>query len=202
MRLRLTFFVLLMGVSALTFGQKFQGGVFGGINASQIQNDGFSGFQKLALHGGAFVQREIAMDIGWKMELKYSARGIYRPSTQTDPHIYLSNITYMEIPLSITYLYNKKVEVELGIAPDVLLSEYYEKDRLPQESSYSSELRQFGLNGFAGISYFFHERVAVGLRYTNSLIPFHSFDYWTPTYFRSGFFHNVISIGLKYYILK
>ncbi len=202
MRLRLAFLVLLMGISALTFGQRFQGGVFGGINASRIQNDGYGGFQKLALHGGVFVQREIALNLGWKMELKYSARGMYHPRTQSVPIMQLSNITYLELPLSVYYLYNEKVEVEIGIAPDVLLSEYYEQDRLPLDPSYSADLRRFGLNGFAGISYYFHEKVAIGLRYTTSAIPFYAFDYWTPRYFSSGYFHNVISIGLKYYILK
>ena len=202
MRLRLAFFVLLMGFAAITFGQNFKGGIFGGLNASRIQNDGFSGFQKLSLNGGVFVQREFAPDLGWKMELKYSARGMSHYPTQSRLYIQLSHLVYLELPLSITYLYNEKVELELGFAPDVLLSEYYEDENGPLDPSYSSDLHRFGLNGFAGISYYIFDRVAVVFRYTMSAIPFSSFDYWTPTYFTSGLFHNVISIGLKYYILK
>ncbi len=200
--MRLAIFVLLMGFSAITFGQKFQGGVFGGLNASRIQNDGLSGFKKLGMHGGVFVQREIVSDLGWKMELKYTARGMSHLPTLAIPEMYLSHLTYLELPLSVTYLYNEKVEIELGVAPDVILSEYYEVDRLRSESSYAADLRKFGLNGFVGIHYYMHERVAVGIRYTTSAIPFHKFDYWTPRYFSSGFFHNVVSVGMKYYILK
>jgi hypothetical protein len=191
-----------MGFSVIAFGQKFQGGVFAGINASRIQNDQYSGFKKLGLHGGGFVQREITGELGWKMELKYAARGMYHHPTQQIPSIQISNITYIELPLSITYLYNEKVEVELGVAPDVLLSEYYEDEDGPLDPSYSADLRKFGLNGFVGINYYLHERVAVGIRYTTSAIPFYTFDYWTNRYFASGYFHNVISVGMKYFIIK
>ena len=202
MRLRLAFFVLLMGFTALTYGQKFQGGVFGGLNTSRIQNDDIGGFTKLGMHAGAFVGRDIGLNLGLKLELKYSTRGVYNYPNNMNNFLLITHLNYVELPLSITYLYNEKFELELGFAPDVLLSERYEDENGPLDPSTFPELRRFGLVGFAGFSYYFTERLAAGFRFTISAIPAHSFDYWTPTYFTSGLFHNVLSIGLKYYILK
>ena len=202
MRIRLTLFVLLLGLSTLAFGQKFQGGVFGGINASRIDNDSYSGYGKLGLNGGAFVGRELAFNMAWKMEVKYTSRGMVHLPTPSQPFIQESNLRYIAFPVSLTYLYNDKVEVELGIAPDILISEYYADEDGPLDPSYAADLRRFGLNGFLGINYYFIERMAVGLRYTISVVPFYAFDYWTPRYVSSGYFHDVISVGIKYYFLK
>lgn len=202
MKKRFAFLVLLTGLSVFAFAQDFKGGIFGGINASRIQGDELSGFGKLGLHGGAFVERDIAFSLAWKLELKYSARGVYHYPTDSKPFFLIKHLNYMELPLSISYLYNEKVELELGIAPDVLLSERYEDESGILDPSTFPELRRFGLNGFTGISYYLTERISAGFRFTMSVIPAHSFEYYRPTYFTSGLFHNVISVGMKYHILK
>ncbi len=203
MKNRLAFIGLLLGLSVVAFGQKFQGGVFAGLNASQVDNDGFAGYKKLGLNAGVFVGRELDYGLAWKMELKYTSRGMYQPPTLNNPsELAYSNLQYFEVPLSISYLYNEKVEVELGIAPDVLLREKYENESGILDPSYASDIRRFGLNVFGGINYYFIDNMAVGVRYTISGLPFYVFDYWTPRYISSGFFHDVLSMSVKYYFLR
>ncbi len=193
---------MILCISLTSFAQKFHGGIFAGINASQIDNDSYGGFNKLGLNAGAFVSREIMQNLNWQMELKYSSRGMYHHPTITQNFIDLSNLRYIELPISVHYFYNEKIQVELGFAPDMLLSEYYEDENGILDPEYAPDLRRFGVNVFAGAYYYFIENMAAGFRYTYSAIPFYPFDFWTSRYRDKGLFHDVISLSVKYYFVR
>ncbi len=202
MKINTGIIILILCISLSSSAQSFQGGIFAGINASQIDNDTYGGFNKLGLNAGAFVSREITPNFYWQMELKYSSRGMYHHPTINQNFIALSNLKYLELPLSIHYFYNEKIQVELGFAPDVLLSEYYEDEHGSLDPAYAPDLRRFGVNVFGGIYYYFIENMAVGIRYTYSAIPFYPFDFWTARYRDKGYFHDVLCLSVKYYFVR
>lgn len=190
--------VLFLGIFTAR-GQELKYGLFGGITASQVQGDSYSGFNKLGMTAGLFVNNHIDRNIYWQAEIKYLSRGVYKGPTDTDPTLYKSAYHYLEIPLSVHYLVNEKFLVELGTSPEVLLGEVYwdENGKLNPEGY--PENRRFGLSVFAGVGFWFNKRMMAGLRYTNSAIPFRDPQEWNNPQYR-GYFHNVMSLALAYKI--
>jgi hypothetical protein len=189
----------LMLVTGPLYGQQWKYGVFGGITASQVQGDPYSGFNKLGGTAGLFVNNQIEGKFYWQAELKYVSRGVYRGPTDSDQTLYKSTYRYVEIPLSVHYLVDGKFLVELGTSPEVLVGvAYWDENGLLAPEGYP-ENRTFGLSVFAGVGYWFSQRMMVGLRYTNSAIPFRDPQEWNNPQYK-GYFHNVMSLSLAYRI--
>lgn len=177
--------------------QEFNAGVFGGVTMSQVDGDSYGGFNKLGLTAGVFVNRELDYNIHWQLEIKYVSRGAYENFGPDDPRIDKSVYRYIELPLSVHYLYNEKIQIEIGISPEILLS-FTNFDEYGQtDPSLYPENRRFGLSAFAGIYYWFVPRTGVGLRYTYSAIPFRDPQEWNHPRYR-GYFHNVLCLTMAY----
>jgi hypothetical protein len=105
----------------------------------------------------------------------------------------------LELPLSVNYLFNETIFIEVGTSPEILITtRFWDENGLMDKSSYPDN-RRFGLSVFAGIGYWFNERLMAGLRYTNSAVPFRDPEEWNNSQYR-GYFHNVISLSLAYKI--
>ena len=196
----LSFFFLLTNLSA----QSFQGGISGGLNAARIDGDGHELYGKLGLNVGAFAARAIVPEmLYWQLELKYTSRGKSNIQRNTSGNIIgtsLIDLRYIEMPLYIHYFFNEKVQLELGLSPDVLLKERYEEDGI--EVPPDRELDRFGITAFAGANYFITDPFAVGIRFNYSVFPFYKFDAYAVRYRDSGWFHDVLSINARYYFTR
>lgn len=175
--------------------QEFNAGVFGGVTVSQVDGDTYGGFNKLGLTGGAFVNRELDYNIYWQLEIKYVERGAYEDFGSGIPS-YKTVYRYLELPLSVHYLFDGRIQAEIGISPEVLLSYAYYEGGYKVEYD-QTENRPFGLSAFAGIYYWFIPSTGVGLRYTYSAIPFRDPQEWHNAMNR-GYFHNVLALTMAY----
>ncbi len=179
--------------------QRFNAGVFGGITASQVDGDSYSGFNKLGMTAGGFVNRYIDYGIYWQVEIKYATRGVYKGPGLNDPTLYKSSYHMGEFPLSVHYLFEDRIQVELGIVPEVLLTtRFWDENGMIDPSTYPDH-RRFGLSVFAGFGYWFSKSAGVGIRYTYSAIPFRVPREWNHPRYR-GYFHNVLCLTLAYRI--
>lgn len=191
------FFLLLKGLSA----QHFEGGISGGLNAARIDGDGHELYGKLGLNAGAFAFRAIVPEmLYWQLELKYTSRGKYNIQRNTSGNIIgmsLIDLRYIEMPLSMHYFLNEKVQLELGLSPDLLLMERYEDQDGPLPPN--RDLDRFGITAFAGANYFISGPFAVGIRFNYSVIPFYKYGAVAIRFRDSGWFHDVLSINARYY---
>ncbi|MCF8224934.1 MAG: PorT family protein [Bacteroidales bacterium] len=195
--------ILFVTLQIYAVSQNFQGGVTGGLNAARIDGDGHELWGKFGLNAGAFVSRAIMPEIlYWQMELKYSARGKYQGPTIADPGIEIIDLKYAEMPLSLQYFINDRISAEFGFAPDVLLKAEYADENGFISPDYASELRTFGITVLGGLSYDVLERISIGIRFNYSVFPFYKFDAYAVRYRDTGFFHDVLSINMKYYFIK
>jgi hypothetical protein len=191
-------FIFMPGMTVIA--QQFNGGIFGGVTASQVDGDSYGGFNKLGFTAGAFVNRELAYDISWQMEIKYVSRGAYENFGPDDPRIYKTVYRYVALPLSAHYLFNEKIQAELGISPEVLIhyASFDEYGKIPPGVD-AEENRRIGLSAFAGVYYWFIPSTGVGLRYTRSAIAFREPQEWNNPQYR-GYFHSVLSLTMAYRI--
>ena len=203
MKTRLFATAILIILSCTTYAQAFKGGVLAGLNASRIDGDGHELYGKLGLNIGGFVAREILPGmLDWQMELKYTSRGKYQGPTIYFSGIEVITLTYVELPLSLQLHFNDRLGFELGFSPDVLLREFYADENGPISPDYANDLRRFGITALAGINYQLLDALSVGLRFNYSAIPFYKFDAYAVRYRDSGWFHDVLSLNLKYYFIR
>jgi len=182
--------------------QQFNAGLFGGMNTSQVDRDGYGGYNKLGFTAGAFANREFSPHFYWQMEIKYGGRGVYHPPDDNGNGYYKTSFHYFELPLSVHYLHQEKFQGEIGFSPDILISYVAYDDvrnKVPLEDKLGGN-RRFGLNLFAGVYYWFIPSMGVGLRFTYSAIPFYLIGE-SVRYLDSGDFHNVLSLTLAYKIV-
>jgi hypothetical protein len=178
-------------------GQDLNVAFYGGISASQVDGDSYSGFNKQGLCAGFLMNRHIAYDIYWQAELRYDNRGVYKGPSENDATLYWSSYHYLGLPLSANYLYDEKILLELGTSPEVLISNVFRDENGTLDPASYPENRRFGLSVFVGMGYWFSDHLMVGLRYTTSAIPFRDPEEWNHALYR-GYFHNVISLSLAY----
>ena len=190
---------MLFILTASGSGQDFNAGLFGGINISQVSGDIYTGFNKLGLNAGIFVNRLIDKQFYWQAEIKYGTRGVYQGPTDNNQSLYKSSYHIIELALSVNYLFDERIQVEVGTSPEVLISTlFWDENGLMDKSTYPDN-RRFGLSVFGGIAYWFTNRMMVNLRYTNSAVPFRDPEEWNNSQYR-GYFHNAISLSLAYRI--
>ena len=200
--IRIIIVILVTGTTAVSVeGQALHASVFAGVNASQVDGDTYSGFNKVGLTAGAFLNRLIDFNIYWQAELKYGMRGVYEGPDENSPDLYRSTYHVMELALSVHYLYQNRVMVELGTSPELLIAARFRDENGIMDPSTYPDNRRIGLSVFAGLGYCINEKLMAGLRYTNSAIPFRDPEEWNNPQYR-GYFHNVITLTLAYNFLR
>ena len=190
--------------SQYLMAQRFNGGALLGFNASQVDGDTYSGYNKFGFMGGAFVYTNIADRFDIQMEIKYMGKGARKKTTDFDPTLYKSNLNYIEIPLLLRYNTKSKIGLQGGLGFGYLFS-YSEEDEygvLP--SSATTHFRSFELSSIIGVTYQFAPKFKVDLRYSYSILSLVPIPKVATPYFRMGrgVYNNLFSIGVYYTLGK
>lgn len=132
--------ILLFSPSFSTFGQsnstffgrengkRFLGGLTLGLNASQVDGDGFSGFHSAGLNAGGLVYWFFTQEMALSMEFLYSQKGSHGVRTSYSPYggsyfaKYKMRLNYVEVPIVIHYLFQEKYMIGVGASFNALLS--------------------------------------------------------------------------------
>jgi hypothetical protein len=193
--LKSVFASILIVLSISSFSQKFEGGFFGGLSASQIDGDKNSGYNKIGLTIGAFTTLEINRNIDWKAEIRYIQKGSYIPSTFDK-----TTLQYAEVPLLLQYFINEKIFIEGGFVPEILLATKVEDKNGVYPSQTINQFHTFEFEETIGAGYYLTKNLAAGIRSTYSLFPAGG-RAPGPTYiFHRGEYNNVLSFTLYYHI--
>ena len=195
--------VLLFFVICNSFSQRFQGGPLVGFNASQVDGDTYSGFNKFGLMGGAYVFTQLSDVLDIQMEIKYMGKGAHKRTTDLDPYQYQSNLHYIEIPILLRYNTNTKIGIEGGLGFGHLFSYSEENENGVLSEKEANHFKPFELCSLIGLSYQFASKFTINLLYSYSILSLVNTPSVTYTYFRhSGVFNNLFSAGLYYNLGK
>ena len=197
----LTSLMLLLFVTCGSFAQRFHGGPLIGFNASQVDGDTYSGYNKFGLLGGAYVYTHLSNILDIQLEIKYMGKGAHKRTTVMDQTQYQSNLNYIEIPVLLRYNTKNKFGFEGGLGFGYLFaySEENEYGVIPYDVS--THFKPFELCSLLGINYQFAQKFSVNLRYSYSIFSIVNTPSVNYSYFRrTGVYNNLFSLGL-YYIL-
>jgi len=167
--------ILIISVACFTghfsFGQDyFKIGLIGGATGSQVHGDGLSGYHKLGLHIGAWVEHQL--DEKWSIgfELSYAQKGSKKnPSPDNGDYTsYKMHLEYVEVPIIAKYYLNKFFfEGGLGFNFLTKAEESNEIGLLPTYPPF----KKFELAFIGGLGYTISDKLKISLRTSNSIIP-------------------------------
>lgn len=194
--------VLLVFITGFVFGQRFEGGILAGFNASQVEGDNLTGYHKPGILAGAYVQTDIAPAVFTGMEIKFSQKGSRKKikPKDPDPQKYIMRLNYVDVPLFIGFRANERGTVLGGVSLGYLISgkefdeygEFVEEDR--------NEFNSFDLQPFIGFQFDLLDNIKLDLRGALSVLPIreHPGEDATTSYWLNNQFNNVISLALYY----
>jgi hypothetical protein len=191
--------ILLFICAGNAGAQHFEGGVLGGLTASQIDGDSYRGYNKVGIQAGAWVQRLFTYTVAGQLELRYVQKGSLHTNKPDDPTYYKAVLHYIDLPLMAQYIYNERVVFELGIGPEFLLSakEFDAHSELPEREPY---FHGFTLSAIAGVGYTFWDVLTFSARFNYSIIPIRDHPSGQSYLLNQGQYSHVLSFAVYYRI--
>jgi hypothetical protein len=200
-RMKKTGFILifLLIVAMHSYGQnRFKAGLRFGISTSQVEGDGYRGFNKFGLDAGLTLNAKINDKWSSQFEILFIQKGSkhsYSDSTGSNPDFYEMRLNYVEVPLLLNYK-QKKFTFEIGPAFGYLISarEYNYYGEFPSLTPfYSTEF-----SCIAGVHYQLFKKLGFTWRYSNSILPIRKYASGASFWFNPGQINVVLALTATY----
>lgn len=197
-----SFFFLLTAL--LLFSQEspasssFKAGIKAGINTSQMDGDGYAGFNKINPQAGFFLQKTLKNNAQIQLEIIYIQKGSRFPG---DPDngiftTYRIQMDYMEVPILYQHTWRKFL-FEIGPGIGVLFSSK-EENSFGVVPASGFNWRPWELDAMLGINYYITEKAFVNIRIHRSLISTVTTVAVTPYGTFGGAFNSVIGTSFNW----
>lgn len=197
--------IISLVVLALPFvvkAQDFRAGLLFGITPSQVDGDGISGYNKIGLRGGAFVEREINDKVFLFTDLSFTMKGS-RIASSKNVNIYQPELTtnYIDWGLYSGYRFSENIDLKAGLVPSVLI---YSKECTAggMEILGENPFRPINLLISGGINYSFSEHFSVDATYNYSIISIRPGKYEIFNFdikVSDAQYHHYINFSLMYH---
>ncbi len=204
------FFILLISLVAffqMASGQRFQGGLRGGLVASEVSGDNLGGPNKLGWFSSAFTFVEISDYADMKLEIMYIQKGSRSvPNEKNNFYEYKFYLQYVEIPLhyrmdisrytDITFLDQLKVSAGLSVS---VLVDHLETDMgTPVPSEEREDFHPAELNILLGISFPLTSSLDFNFGFSNSLTPIRPHAGGGKVWYNQGQYNTLWTFGISY----
>ena len=174
MKIKQILFLLILSITTSLNAQKFQGGIVGGIAATQVTGDKLSGYNHPGAQFGVFTQLALSEKSALRLSMYYIQKGSRKNASDVDLDSYVQRLNYIEIPLMYQFKpFSKqpKLSFNAGLSYAYLFSstDIVDGDKVP---SYSVDPRysyDFSIHG--GGAWKFTEKWSVALTYSYSILP-------------------------------
>jgi hypothetical protein len=184
--------------SFAAYAQKFNGGVLGGLSASEISGDRLEGPNKAGLYLGTFVNRYFSKRSSIQMELDYIQKGSRKNPDSLDYSTYLLRLNYIELPVHYKYDFHERGTLETGLGFGFLIHSYEEADGYEEVSG--TEFQTLDLSFNIGAYYRIFENLWINVRYSNSILAVRPHESGQTYKWNKGQYNEVLSFTLHYVI--
>lgn len=183
----------------ISFGQNFQGGPIFGFTATQVDGDTYSGYNKVGLIIGGFVNKKFSNNWSSQLEIKYIQKGSKKLSKNNDPSYYKLQLDYFDIPVIMQYHYKNKITFETGMAVSYLTKAQEDNDGYGLIAA-DPPFNKFEISALAGANYNITDRLIFNLRVSYSMHQIRNHTLRSTMWLRYGQFNNVISFSIYYFL--
>ena len=194
--------IFLLGITSMfSYSQRFEGGVLGGLNASQVDGDTYSGYNKPGIVAGGYVQTNLSRTVFVSMELKFAQKGSrHVDSLAVDgQRKYIMRLNYAEMPIYLGIRTSEKVSLLAGLSTGYLISgtEYDIYGKFVQADQHP--FNAIDVEAMLGFRFQMTKRLFVDIRGAYSMTPIRkkipdiSLYYW-----RSNQFNNLLNTTILY----
>lgn len=177
---------------------EFKAGLKAGLNTSQMDGDGYAGFNKINPQAGLFLNKRLKNQAKLQFELLYIQKGS-RFAGDPDNGIYTTyriQMDYVEVPLLYQYEWRKFL-FEIGPGLGVLFNTKEEDSNgLVPKSGF--KWRRYEIDAMLGLNYFFNEKAFVNIRIHRSILSTVSTVAVTPYGTFGGTFNSVIGTSFNW----
>lgn len=186
--------IMLLSITTMAFSQKkrvvfedfknekqrlFFGQASFGINATQIDGDGYGGYDKVGIVGGVGLTVFFKEKWTGSLEMLYSRKGSVNRRIDESPYAgsyfaeYIAKVNVIEMPLAITYYhFPKRWAFTAGVAFNILIDEmedfgyYYQPDiNIPPS------FERFSMDALVGLKYNFYGKYFIGAKFQYGITP-------------------------------
>ena len=200
----LVLFLLSLGLltQAQTAERAFHGGLYAGIATTQIDGDGYGGFNKAGVLVGAFVNTKVSEKVTAEFQLSFIQKGSinpYRPD-KGDFEYYKIALQYIEVPLLFRM---EKGKFTYGLGPSVGVLISSKEEDLNGEVNvpfHTFKDLEVGING--DLIYNLTPRIQTNIRYTHSILPVSNQAVFTQWGLVGGSYSMSLNFALRYRLSK
>lgn len=201
-------FALFLTIYSSFSAQVFKVGAIAGLSGSQVEGDGYGGYNKLGFIVGGFTNVSLSEKFSTQFEIYYINKGSQRnPNTsQGDVDEFHLNINYIELPLVLRYHY-KKFIFETGIYYSKFLN-YTMSDEFGEINADPFPFKSYDFGTFLGINYKLNDHFMFNLRSKNSLLPIRDFQNYDQQIgilnqlFNRGWYNLDLNFSIRYQFNK
>lgn len=190
--------ILFLGLSV--HAQEFRSGFMLGVSATQVDGDNLSGYNKLGPHVGIFVERMFGDKFGLRPEFLFTIKGAKNyVDIDNTANPFKSSFYYIEVPFFLSYRV-KKFQFEAGPSFGVLMYSYNSDNS--GKYVMTDKYNRMEWAAHLGVSYRLKESMQLYGRYSYSMDCVDGGNcgkLFTSPKLRPGYFHNVISVGMRKY---
>ena len=192
--------LLFISLATITFGQRFDAGLIGGLNASQVDGDLYRGYHKPGVILGAYVQTDIAPAIFASFELKYSQKGSRYQYDEDHPEesTYIMRLGYIDIPVILGFRTSDQIMVIAGASAGYLVHGKEFDEYGPFVKQDQNAFNDFDVQAIAGFQFDVADNLKLDLRMSYSILPVRGLPGTTYNYWNDSQFNNVLSLAIYY----
>ena len=162
---KLVIALLLLLKFSVSEAQSFEGFVGGGITASQVSGDSYSGFNRLGGNLGIFTFYKLSENRRLSLGVQFVQKGSRKTANSSRPYNYELRLNYIEIPLEYQFKLVNKLYFNLGISYGRLMSYKEEADYAINEDPYNKD----EINAIIGFNIPLKEKLFLTLNFDNTL---------------------------------
>ena len=198
--MRYIVFILLLSTFGLSAQKRFINSLHFNVFGSQIDGDGFGGYNHVAFQGGLGTLYKLKRGSGAVgFEINYAQKGARKwpKPNQGSFDSFVMKFNFVEVPLFIVFV-SCGIPCEVGPTFSYLLN-FEGKDR-GIEVPPNQPLREFELGGMFGLNYKISEKLYFKFRITNSITPIYNVaDPVVLPRWLAGGWHRGAGINITYF---
>jgi len=197
MNLRLIIITAFLVTGLAISAQDFNGGLLGGLAATQVSGDRLSGPNKAGIYAGAFVNRYFSLRSSVQMELNFIQKGSRsNPDSTNNYESYLLRLTYIELPIHYRYDFIERASFETGLSLGVLIHSYEEANGYEWVSG--PDFKPIDLSFNIGLFYNISDNLRINARLSNSILAIRPHSQGQTYRWNKGQYNSVLSFVLFY----